>query len=123
MTDRAGLEMNIADRASCPTTSSESTSKSSFSNRAPISDNLRRPISWRFVVDPPADGAWTMAVDEALLEATERDGLATIRFYEWSEPTLSLGYFQAHAERRLHTASAACTLVRRTSGGGAILHD
>jgi lipoate-protein ligase A len=77
----------------------------------------------RMVVDPPARGAWNMAVDEALLESAAGGGPATLRFYQWSEPTLSLGYFQALADRDQHLASRACPLVRRASGGGAILHD
>jgi lipoyl(octanoyl) transferase len=77
----------------------------------------------RLVIDTPAAGAWNMAVDEALLETAAASGLATLRFYQWSEPTLSLGYFQAAADRQLHPPSLACPLVRRASGGGAILHD
>jgi lipoate-protein ligase A len=80
-------------------------------------------LSCHLIVDPPADGAWNMALDEAVLEATKVDGVGTLRFYSWREPTLSLGSFQAHAERKLHAASLACPLVRRASGGGAILHD
>ena len=76
----------------------------------------------RVIVDPPADGAWNMAVDEALLLSDERTGL-TIRFYQWEEPTLSLGYFQSLAEREQHPPSVDCPMVRRASGGGAILHD
>ncbi len=64
-----------------------------------------------------------MALDEALLEAAQRDGVATVRFYSWSEPTLSLGYFQAEADRAQHRVSGNCAFVRRASGGGAILHD
>jgi lipoate-protein ligase A len=76
----------------------------------------------RVIFDPPATGAWNMAVDEALLLSDEHDGL-TLRFYEWAEPTLSLGYFQAVAERDRHPASLNCPIVRRASGGGAIVHD
>ncbi len=75
------------------------------------------------VQHPPARGAWNMAVDEALAESSAEHGFAILRFYEWAEPTLSLGYFQAAADRRGHPASLACPLVRRSSGGGAILHD
>ncbi len=64
-----------------------------------------------------------MALDEALLEIAESDHAAWLRFYTWREPTLSLGYFQPHADRQLHRASANCPMVRRSSGGGAILHD
>jgi lipoate-protein ligase A len=64
-----------------------------------------------------------MAIDEALLTSAATDGVATLRLYQWSEPTLSLGYFQAAAEREGHQPSLACPLIRRASGGGAILHD
>jgi lipoate-protein ligase A len=79
----------------------------------------------RLLIDPPAAGLWLMAVDEALLESTASGGLPTLRFYTWSEPTLSLslGYFQSHAQRDSHPPSRACPLVRRQTGGGAIVHD
>lgn len=77
----------------------------------------------RVLCDPPADGAWNMALDEALLASAGQSRLATLRFYQWSEPTLSLGYFQAHGDRGRHAASRRCPIVRRASGGGAILHD
>ena len=77
----------------------------------------------RLLIDPPAGGAWNMAVDEALLESAAAEGIATLRFYQWAPATLSLGYFQAAADRRQHAASQDCPLVRRASGGGAILHD
>lgn len=63
-----------------------------------------------------------MAVDEALLHSSEFAGL-TLRFYEWNEPTLSLGYFQSLTDRNQHSASRDCPVVRRASGGGAIIHD
>jgi lipoate-protein ligase A len=64
-----------------------------------------------------------MAVDEALAETAAETGQATLRFYQWNDPTLSLGYFQELADRVRHPASASCPVVRRASGGGAILHD
>ncbi len=64
-----------------------------------------------------------MAVDEALLKDASATGTASLRFYEWNEPTLSLGYFQKFADRAQHPASTSVALVRRQSGGGAILHD
>jgi lipoate-protein ligase A len=64
-----------------------------------------------------------MAVDEALLIDAAEHSTATLRFYSWSEPTLSLGYFQRYADREQHTASSRCAVVRRQTGGGAILHD
>ena len=38
-------------------------------------------------------------------------------------PTLSLGYFQTYADRWQHAESRRTAVVRRPSGGGAILHD
>ncbi len=64
-----------------------------------------------------------MAVDEALLESAAADGQCTLRFYRWDGPTLSLGYFQSYDDRWQHAASSRSAVVRRASGGGAILHD
>ena len=77
----------------------------------------------RVIFDSPGGGAWNMAVDQALLMSAEQDGIVTLRIYNWAEPTLSLGYFQKYADRQLHSASLNCPVVRRRSGGGAILHD
>ncbi len=79
-------------------------------------------VAVRLIIEPAARGTWNMAVDEALLESAS-SGVTTLRFYEWDESTLSLGYFQAAADRAAHPASRDCPLVRRASGGGAIIHD
>jgi len=79
--------------------------------------------SCRLLVDPAGDGVTNMAVDEALLASAVERSSATLRLYRWAEPTLSLGYFQSAAEiadqapevRRL-------PVVRRPTGGGAIIH-
>ena len=81
------------------------------------------PLACRLLIDPPGDGAWNMAVDEALLESAHKTRSPTLRFYSWSRPTLSLGYFQRHEDRSQHSSSSPCPLVRRSTGGGAILHD
>jgi lipoate-protein ligase A len=80
-------------------------------------------LASRLLVDPPASGPWNMAVDEVLLATAAEQGICSLRFYEWSEPTLSLGYFQPYAAREKHPGSLACPVVRRASGGGAIVHD
>lgn len=64
-----------------------------------------------------------MAVDEFLLEQASRHSTLCWRFYQWSAPTLSLGYFQRYQDRAQHGASLHCAVVRRSTGGGAILHD
>ena len=77
----------------------------------------------RLIFDEPRHGSWNMAVDESLLHSIVESGQPVLRVYRWSEPTLSLGYFQKVSDRRLHHASRNCVVVRRHSGGGAILHD
>jgi lipoate-protein ligase A len=57
----------------------------------------------RLIVDEPHDGAWNMAVDEALAHQAGESGVPVLRLYQWAEPTLSLGYFQT--ER--HTSQVA----------------
>jgi lipoyl(octanoyl) transferase len=81
--------------------------------------------AWRLLTDPPATGAWNMAVDEVLLDGVAAGSAPpTLRFYEWAPPCLSLGYFQPFDVVDL----AGCLrlgvdVVRRPTGGRAILHD
>lgn len=77
----------------------------------------------RLIIDAPHSGAWNMAVDQALLESAEETGATTFRIYFWEPATVSLGYFQKFAERNDHDSSKNCPIVRRKTGGGAIVHD
>jgi len=79
----------------------------------------------RLLIDPPADGPTNMARDEALLAACiDPDAAPVVRFYGWTPPTISLGYFQAYSEfEQLPAPAGDLAVVRRTTGGGAILHD
>jgi lipoate-protein ligase A len=81
------------------------------------------PGRCRLLRHAPAGGAWNMAVDETLLDRAQDLAAPWFRFYQWGEPTLSLGYFQNYTDRAEHAPSLACPAVRRLSGGGAILHD
>ncbi|MCS7285608.1 MAG: biotin/lipoate A/B protein ligase family protein [Anaerolineae bacterium] len=81
--------------------------------------------SWRLVVSGFADGATNMAIDEAILQAVS-EGLVppTLRFYGWEPPCLSVGLNQAILEEldleECHRAGVE--IVRRPTGGKAILH-
>jgi len=86
-------------------------------------NKVSRHSACRLIVDPPANGAWNMAVDELLLESMDEASQPTLRIYRWQRPTLSLGYFQKSSQRRSHQPSLGADVVRRLSGGGAILHD
>lgn len=76
---------------------------------------------WRLIQGGPATGARNMAVDEALL--VEMQGRPVLRFYSWKPYCLSLGYGQrCSVVHRQGLADGGYSLVRRPSGGGAILH-
>ena len=82
--------------------------------------------TFRLLVTEPMDGAANMALDEALLRSRlDRACPPTIRFYAWQPPTISLGYGQPLDTRiDLEEASSlGIGLVRRLTGGSAILHE
>lgn len=62
-----------------------------------------------------------MALDEALLHAAPRLGRPVLRFYSWTEPAASFGYFQKYAD--LERLTPLRPLVRRPTGGGLVPHD
>jgi lipoyl(octanoyl) transferase len=82
--------------------------------------------TWRFLDSGPAEGARNMLVDEGLLrEAAAGKAQPVLRFYTWSPPAVSLGRFQDEATS---VNAAACRergidIVRRITGGRAVLHD
>lgn len=83
--------------------------------------------SGRLLLHRNGEAAWNMAMDQAIAEAASEQSLKgatsapTLRLYDWAEPTLSLGYFQKAAESEPRFATT--TRVRRSTGGGAIVHD
>jgi lipoyl(octanoyl) transferase len=86
--------------------------------------------AWRLVIDPPQDGFHNMALDEALLERCRRgdappETFPVLRIYSWSVPTLSLGRFQdaLRAVDRGFCREKGIPVVRRPTGGAAVLHD
>ncbi len=80
---------------------------------------------WRLLEHGPALPRWNMAVDEVLLHShAEVGGPPTLRFYQWSQPTLSLGAGQklpAQLSSEL-LLSLGLAVVRRATGGRAVLH-
>lgn len=79
----------------------------------------------RIIHDGPLTGPENMARDEALLNRVGRgESPPTLRFYQWDPPTISLGYFQKYADyETLPSPAGDLAVVRRQTGGGAILHD
>jgi lipoyl(octanoyl) transferase len=69
-------------------------------------------------------GPVNMARDEVLLDLAAADpSIMALRTYGWSEPTLSLGYFQSFSEIQADPRWRDVPVVRRPTGGGALWHD
>lgn len=81
---------------------------------------------WLLVDDAPASGARNMAVDEFLLRRVENDGGAPVlRLYSFSPPAITLGYHQ-DASKAIDISAVEADgldIVRRITGGRALLHD
>ena len=86
---------------------------------------MKNPPVIRVLQDPPLDGPTNMARDETLLTRVgDGDSVPTLRLYQWTPPTISLGYFQHFADyAALPPPAGELAVVRRLTGGGAILHD
>jgi len=81
--------------------------------------------SWRLLVSSADSGARNLATDQAVAEHV-RDGTSppTLRFYTWRPAALSLGYGQLLAAVDADVAlREGIDLVRRPTGGQAILHS
>ncbi len=94
---------------------------------APGSEPLAARAGLRWIPPVSLDGPWQMALDEVLLDAVVAGGDPggpLIRLYRWSRPTLSLGYHQRRIEPHWWQLAQEGTidLVRRPSGGRAVLH-
>ncbi len=80
--------------------------------------------TWRIIEHSPGQGAWNMAVDEALLKSVYAgESPPTLRLYAWEPACLSLGHAQPYMEVNTQALIAnGWDLVRRPTGGRAILH-
>ena len=76
---------------------------------------------WYLLDSGKGDAAFNMALDEALLDHSAELGRPVLRFYGWTEPAASFGYFQRYAD--VEQATLLRPLVRRPTGGGIVPHD
>lgn len=70
------------------------------------------------------NAATNMAIDEAILLAQKEQPNPTLRFYDWTQPAFSFGYFQDIATEVDINACRAdgIELVKRMTGGGTVVH-
>jgi len=81
---------------------------------------------WNYIDSDPNLGVYNMALDEELLaRAQAGEDRPVLRLYAWQPPAVSLGRFQ---KRETAVNAEACKrlgydIVRRITGGRAVLHD
>ncbi len=85
------------------------------------------PVPIRWIPPCRLEGAWQMAIDAWLLDRLAPDpqrAAPVLRLYTWLRPTLSLGWHQRRLEPHWGALAARgrIDLVRRPSGGRAVLH-
>lgn len=78
-------------------------------------------MNWFLLNSGTCDPAFNMALDEALMENMSQIGNPVLRFYGWTQPAASFGYFQIHAD--VERATLLRPLVRRPTAGGIVPHD
>jgi lipoate---protein ligase len=82
---------------------------------------------WRLIPPIEATGQIQMSIDRWLLEQHIFGNIPpTLRFYTWSQPTISLGYHQRHYPehwRALVWHERLIDLIKRPTGGRGVLHQ
>ncbi len=79
--------------------------------------------TWRLIVDGACMGATNMAIDHALFESVQAGAAPVLRLYRWDPPCLSLGRNQPARVDLDDVRHRGLHLVRRPTGGLAVLHD
>ncbi len=82
---------------------------------------------WRLIPFIEANGKLQMTIDQWILNQHQTGKiLPTLRFYTWLSPTISLGYHQKNYPQFWHNLiyeNNPINIVRRPSGGRAVLHQ
>jgi lipoate-protein ligase A len=85
---------------------------------------MKRSEPWSLLLDGNRSAAYNMAKDEYCLELTRRSGRPMLRLYGWERFVLSVGRAQ-QVSRQVNLAACAeagVPMVRRITGGRAVLH-
>lgn len=83
-------------------------------------------MKFRLIKTGYLSAAENMAIDEAVLAGVAKgESAPSLRFYGWSPPAISIGYFQSLEEEVDLEACKKFSVdfVRRVTGGGAVLHE
>jgi lipoate-protein ligase A len=81
---------------------------------------------WRLLTTENKTAYSNMAIDRAVLVANSKEIVPpTVRFFSWSPPAISIGYFQSLEEEidLEYCKKVGVDYVRRITGGGAVFHE
>lgn len=76
--------------------------------------------TWFHFDSGAGEPAFNMALDEASLESVAALGSPVLRFYGWTAPAATFGYFQKFDE--IAATTLLRPLIRRPTGGGLVPH-
>jgi len=81
--------------------------------------------TWRIINSGQGRASYNMALDEAIADSVRRgDSPPCLRLYSWDGPSVTLGCFQKISDINIEYCQAArVPIVRRPTGGRAILHN
>ncbi|MCG3204989.1 MAG: Octanoyltransferase LipM [Elusimicrobia bacterium] len=82
--------------------------------------------TFKIVDSGPLPGERNMEIDRAALEDIQLNALSNpiLRFFEWTTPTVTYGYLLEFEEvKKWASPHGALPLVKRPTGGGAVLHS
>lgn len=81
--------------------------------------------TWRLINSGPGSASYNMALDEAIaISVRKGSSPPTLRLYSWNSPSVTLGCFQKIREIDTeYCRDASIPVVRRPTGGRAILHN
>ena len=92
-----------------------------------LDDALIYDRMWRLIPPIGAAGAVQMSIDRWLLQQHILGQIPpTLRFYTWSQPTISLGYHQRHYPEHWQSLvwyDLPIDIVKRPTGGRGVLHQ
>ncbi len=83
-------------------------------------------VRMRLIIDGERDGAFNMALDEAMLILRSVNAIPnTLRLYIFKPSTVTIGYFQSLSEvvNLDYVKNNHIPVIRRPTGGGAVYHD
>ena len=81
--------------------------------------------TWRFIDTGLCRASYNMALDEAIAITVKKgNSPPVLRLYGWDSPSVSIGYFQKVSDINIdYCLKKGIPIVRRPTGGRAILHD